>query len=813
MKQLQCASLFRLSLRVVYGRWRHKRLLFLLMTVCIAAVLFPTAVFLLFQSVSFASAQETYGIYDFLVTDLSQMETGQIKAEQDVAQSALMYMESYRDPIHQFDASVVYGDESLFSGLLSYCLAEGRMPRTSTEVLCDTAFSQAYPDAIQNQQVQIGGAYYEIVGTFYLKEETNHSTVYQPAFFLLFSACPAEAFPISLLMESHTESQKEICRQAKQLQDQYLLDDTQISLNTLALDTAFMAGDGGIAQPYNRILQTAVGVFASLAAALLLFLLRLSVKPIQQDAAVYAAVGISVATLWQGLMLCTVCMLSGGLIVSALAMVSLFAVYLFANDLPVGVHIIHSLPALWYAAGFTIMVTMAAAIVFWLIPQRRIAVALKNAASVRIGKSRQQAYSCLDDVKLPWLALAKQTRSVHPCLHCLSVTVLVIAFGMFSMGIYLTGFLHLSVPTVRYDYQITYQYRNWMSALTGSKSIAASYQRLLCQDGLEIYSYYVTSYPVQLYTHQISEEYRSFRSEQSTEYAEIFRSGANRLYSDDFLIIGATAQDLQKLYGITCDGIPSGTCIAVENTMPIQQQEIPVDMPIGTQLYVQCNYGMNADSLTLTVTETAESIAYQDNTFANLPMIVINEKDFRQLVPIDYPQQLFVNTEDSALLQQIVREDAELRLVDLSEKRQETKRIKWSVILFSCQLFVMLLLVIAISCFLMLQHHTERSKGQYAMLKAIGFQDQTICFMSIYDLLHLWRQGIVFGSMFAAAGCFILWLVIHQDNSVYIPFDFSLREWILPAVALTLAMAAAAVPILQTVRKLPVPETLNREQT
>ena len=394
----------------------------------------------------------------------------------------------------------------------------------------------------------------------------------------------------------------------------------------------------------------------------------------------------------------------------------------------------------------------------------------------------------------------------------LSVAVIALSVCLPVSMLYLFSTFNTNSAQELYDFQIQFSFLDNMESITGSKRLEQSYAMLKELPDAEIFPFFTEGVQAVMKKNDVSEAYRNYRSAHSTEYQKQFAMHSSAVYEEQILLIGTDPDTLKRMFGVTSypDGIPSGECIVVDQIMSQNAGKVSVGVQTGTQITLKPNFFCN-ESRRFTVSGIAPKLPFYDSAYDGMILLLLNEQDYQNYNSILYPTSLYINASDPERLENFIEEQPEMRLADLRETRKIAIETKLLIMTVGIGILIGLLAIICICCYFVLQDQTDRMRGQYAMMQAVGVPFQKISFIQQYSILNLYWKSIVIGIFFSIAACFGIWIMMRESNTFFADFSLKWSQILLSCLIIGIAFMIIAIPLHKLLRTNNILDALHKE--
>ena len=752
-----------------------------------------------------------YGSFDVRFDGLSLAETEKLLRDTAATDSARMWYETLPDFIGDRNANILYAEPNLLDGISDYTLHDGRMPAAENEILCDTVFRTAYPERIEQDTVRLGEKTYRIVGSFVSKSNESYDFLYTPQFLVRFDAASYQQAQSTLLMQVSGETQAERFRQIQDVITRNHIA-AEAFYNASALGSAFMQPDGKPEPLFLSIYRGIMLLLTGIGSVFAVLCFWLSLQNLRCEIQIGNAVGISKKDLQTAAVSVILRIVLNGILLAVLLSLAVTGIGCRYMQMPFPATVCRNLPQYGIALlPFILSMTAAALLTGKLFPEN-IAAALGNRSQIRTGRRIYQKQSILEHTRIPFIRIAKQNDQLRPLQKILSVSVIALSVCLPVAMLYLFSTFYSGSAQELYDFQIRYSFLNSMESITGSKQLAQSYENLKALPDTEIFPFYTECVRAVLKKNDVSEAYRNYRSAHSAEYQKMFMLHSSAAYEEQVLLVGTDPDTLQRMFGVTGypDGIPSGQCIVVDQIMSRNAGKVSVGMQTGTQIALKPNF-FCTEQRKFQVAAVAPKLPFYDSAYDGVIMLLLNEQDYQDYNPIPYPTSLYVNASDPELLERFTEEQPEMRLADLREMRRIALETKLLILLTGAGILTGLLAIVCICCYFVLQEQTERMRGQYAMMQAVGVPFRKVSLIQLYSVIDLYRKAAVTGVLLSIAACFGIWIIVRESRAYYGDFAVKWPHILLACAAVGLAFAVTAVPLHLKLRRMNIPDSLHQE--
>lgn len=796
---------------MIHRKWKKKGLLTAL--ICLFFFLLAAVPVLIHSAQEHLYRRNTklYGSYDVTYEGLSIEDAEKLRNDAAVTDSVRMWYDVIPDFIGDKYANILYADPSLLGGISNYTLHDGRLPVTKNEILCDTIFRTAYPDLIKQDSVKLGDKTYQIVGAFVSKSNESYDAIYTPLFIGRFDDASYQQAQSMLMLRFSGETQ------SKRFQSiQNFIARNQIaaqeSYNYTALGSAYMQPDGKLEPFFLTVYRVVMLLLTGIGCVFIVLCFWLSLQNLRREIQISSAVGIAKKDLQKGLISVMLRIVLIGILIAvllSLAVIGICCRYMQISLLEASCSLLlqFGIALLPFVLSMVIMILLTGK----LFP-KNIAAALGNRSQIYTGRRVYKAKSILERAKFPFLRIAEQNNILRPMQKFLSVAVIALSVCLPVSMLYLFSTFNTNSAQELYDFQIQFSFLDNMESITGSKRLEQSYAMLKELPDTEIYPFFTEGVQAVMKKNDVSEAYRNYRSAHSTEYQKQFAMHSSAVYEEQILLIGTDSDTLQRMFGVTGypDGIPSGECIVVDQIMSQNAGKVSVGVQTGTQITLKPNFFCN-ESRRFTVSGIAPKLPFYDSAYDGMILLLLNEQDYQDYNSILYPTSLYINASDPERLENFIEEQPEMRLSDLRETRRIAIETKLLIMTVGIGILIGLLAIICICCYFVLQDQTDRMRGQYAMMQAVGVPFQKISFIQQYSILNLYWQSIVIGIFLSIAACFGIWIMMRESNTFFDDFSLEWSQILLPCLVIGIAFMVIAIPLHMMLRRMNMLASLSQE--
>ncbi len=807
-KEIGISEMLRCMIR---RKWKKKGLLTAL--ICLFFFLLAAVPVLIHSAQEYLYRRNTklYGSYDITYEGLSFEDAEKLKSDAAVKDSVRMWYDVIPEFIGDKNANILYAESSLLDGISNYTLHDGRLPAAENEILCDTVFRTAYPDMIENDSVKLGEKTYQIVGTFASKSNETYDSIYTPLFIARFDNAEYQQAQSMLMLQFSGDTQS---RRFGQIQDFLARNhiSAQESYNYTALDGAFMQPDGKLEPFFLTVYRGVMLLLTGIGCVFIVLCFWLSLQNLRREIQISSAVGIAKKDLQKGLISVMLRIVLTGILIAVLLFLVVIGICCRYMQMPFSEAVSSMLPQFGIALlPFVLSMAVIILLTGKLFP-KNIAAALGNRSQIYTGRRVYKEKSILDRAKFPFLRIAEQNNILRPMQKFLSVAVIALSVCLPVSMLYLFSTFNTNSAQELYDFQIQFSFLDNMESITGSKRLEQSYAMLKELPDAEIFPFFTEGVQAVMKKNDVSEAYRNYRSAHSTEYQKQFAMHSSAVYEEQILLIGTDPDTLQRMFGVTgyADGIPSGECIVVDQIMSQNAGKVSVGIQTGTQITLKPNFFCN-ESRRFTVAGIAPKLPFYDSVYDGMILLLLNEQDYQNYNSILYPTSLYANTSDPRRLEKFIEEQPEMRLADLREARRIAVETKLLIMAVGIGILSGLLAIICICCYFVLQDQTDRMRGQYAMMEAVGVPFRKISFVQLYSVLSLYWKSIVIGILLSIAACFGIWIMMRESNTFFADFSVKWTQILLTCLVIGLAFAVIAIPLHRLLRKNSILDALQQE--
>ena len=278
------------------------------------------------------------------------------------------------------------------------------------------------------------------------------------------------------------------------------------------------------------------------------------------------------------------------------------------------------------------------------------------------------------------------------------------------------------------------------------------------------------------------------------------------------MLVGTDPDTLRRMFGVNDypDGVPSGQCIVVDQVMSKNAGRVSVGIQTGTQITLKPNY-FCTESRNFQVAAIASKLPFYDGIYEGMILLLLNEQDYQDYNSILYPTSLYVNTSDPVQLESFIAEQPEMRLVDLRETRRIALETKLLILLVGIGILNGMLAIVWVCCYFVLQDQTERMRGQYAMMQAVGIPFRNIAFINIYSIVDLYCKSVVIGVLLSIMSCFGIWIMIRESNTYFADFAVNWWQILLPCIVIGVAFGVIVLSLHTMLRRMNILNSLHQE--
>lgn len=804
-------GIFPMLRSMIRRKWRKKGLPITL--VCLLFFLLATAPILLgtIQEYLYRRTLQVSGSFDCRYEELSLEDTEKLRCDPAVTNSARMWRETIRKWKDDISAEILYAEPSLFGDISSFALLDGRLPETEDEILCERTFRKAYPDLAEQGSVQIGSRTYQIVGTFVPEPQQFSNMVHTPLFAAKFDAASYQPKTGQILLQLSEDTQPERFAAIQALSKRNQIS-VAASYNNTALEQALMQPNGNLEPLLYTIYKSIMLVLTVIGCIFIVLCFWLSLQNLRREIQISSAVGIPKRYLVLSMITVIVEMVLVGIAIAAVLSLGTIAICCRCVQFPFFVTIGKNRTE--YASAllpFLPTTAMIIAMTDRFFP-RDLAPALGNRGQIHASRRVYKSKSILARTKLPFLRIAKQNDQLHPMQKFLSVSVIAFSVCLPVSILFLFNTFDSSSAEGLYDYEVKYDYFDVMESMLGSDRVAQSYADLKKQPNTEVFPFFTSVEQATMQKSDVSKAYRNYQSAISKEYQVQFVQSASATYDESLLLVGTDSDTLQRMFGVRNfpDGIPTGQCIVVDELMSDNAGSISVGIKTGTQITLKPNW-QYAETRSFTVAAVAKDLPFFERVYEGMIVVLMNEQDYLNYNPIPYPTSLYVNTTDPAQLEAFIAQQPEMHLVDLRERRKVERDATLLITSVGVGLLSALLAIVLVCCYFVLQDQTERMRGQYAMMQAVGIPSGKITWVHLYSIIALYCKSMVVGVLLSIASCFGVWLMIRKDSSYRAGFAIHWLQMLLPCAVIGVAFGIIAVASNKMIQRMDILDSLHQE--
>ena len=796
---------------MIRRKWKKKGLLTAL--ICLFFFLLAAVPVLIHSAQEYLYRKNTklYGSYDVTYEGLSIEDAEILRNDTAVTDSARMWYDVIPDFIGDKYANILYADASMLGGISNYTLHDGRLPAAENEILCDTIFRTAYPDMIEHDSVKLGEKTYQIVGAFVSKSNENYDSIYTPLFIAGFDSAKYQQSQGMLMLQFSGKTQ------SKRFQSiQNFIARNQIaaqeSYNYTALGSAYMQPDGKLEPFFLTVYRVVMLLLTGIGCVFIVLCFWLSFQNLRREIQISSAVGIAKKDLQKGLISVMLRIVLTGILIAVLLSLVVIGICCRYMHMPFSATMCSNLKQ-YGIALLPFILSMAVMILLTgKLFSENIAAALGNRSQIYTGRRAYKEKSILERARFPFLRIAEQNNILRPMQKFLSVAVIALSVCLPVSMLYLFSTFNTNSAQELYDFQIQFSFLDNMESITGSKRLEQSYAMLKELPDTEIYPFFTEGVQAVMKKNDVSEAYRNYRSAHSTEYQKQFALHSAAVYEEQILLIGTDPDTLQRMFGVTGypEGIPSGECIVVDQIMSQNAGKVSVGIQTGTQITLKPNF-FCSERRRFTVAGIAPKLPFYNSFYDGMILLLLNEQDYHDYNSILYPSSLYVNTSDPQRLEKFVEEQPEMRLADLREERRIATETQLLIMAVGIGILIGLLAIICICCYFVLQDQTDRMRGQYAMMQAVGVPFRKISFVQLYSILSLYWKSIVIGVLLSIAACFGIWIMMRESNTFFADFSVQWVQILLPCLAIGIAFMIIAIQLHSLLRNNDILDSLHQE--
>lgn len=796
---------------MIRRKWKKRGLLIIL--ICLFFFLLATVPILigLTQEYLYQRNIQLFGRFDVSYEGLSLEETEKMRSDPAVTDSVRMWYDMIPGFIGDKYANILYAEPTLLDGISSFTLYEGRLPSAENEILCDTIFRTAYPDLIERDCVRLGEKTFQIVGTFVSSSNETYHTLYTPLFIAGFDASSYQQAQSMMLLQFSGDTQS---KRFMEIQDFIARNHigAQESYNYTALEGAFMQPDGKPEPFLGTVYRGIMLLLTGIGCIFVVLCFWLSLQNLRREIQISSAVGISKKDLLQGIVSVILQIVLTGILIATL--LSLSAIGICCQYMQI------SFPATVYRNllqyGIALLPFILSMINIVLLTgqlfPKNIAAALGNRSQIRTSRRVYKEKSILERTKLPFIRIAKQNDQLRPMQKFLSVSVVALSVCLPVSILFLFSTFDTNSAEELYDFRIQFSFLDNMESIIGSKRLEQSYAKLKEQPDTEVFPFFTEVVQAVLKKNDVSEAYQNYQSARSAEYQKQFALHSSAFYDEQVLLVGTDPDTLRRMFGVNDypDGIPSGQCIVVDQIMLKNAGKVSAGIQTGRQITLKPNYYCT-ETRCFEVAAIAPELPFYDNVYEGMILLLLNEQDYQNYNSILYPTSLYVNTSDLAQLESFIAEQPEMRLVDLRETRKIALETKLLIMLVGIGILSGLLAIVWGCCYFVLQDQTERMRGQYAMMQAVGIPFRNVTLINIYSIIDLYCKSIVIGVLLSITSCFGIWIMIRESNTYFADFAVNWRQILLPCTAIGVAFGLIAISLHMMIRHMNILNSLHQE--
>lgn len=797
--------------RMIHRKWKKKGLLTAL--ICLFFFLLAAIPVLIQSAQEYLYRQNTklYGRYDIAFEGLSFEDAEKLKSDAAVTDSVRMCYDVIPEFIGEKNANIIYAEPSLLDGISNYALHDGRMPAADNEILCDAVFRTAYPDLIEHDSVKLGKKTYRIVGTFISKSNENFDSLYIPLFLAAFDPASYRQEQSMMLLQFSGNTQTKRFQAIQQFLVRNRIAAHE-SYNYTALSGAYMQPNGKPEPFILTVYRSIMLLLTGIGCVFIVLCFWLSLQNLRREIQISSAVGIAKKDLQKGMISVMLRIVLSGILIAVVLSIAAIGIGCRFMQMPLSEAVSSMLPRF----GIAILPFVLSSAVMILLSGKlfpeNIAAALGNRAQIYTGRRVYKEKSILDRAKFPFLRIAEQNNILRPMQKFLSVAVIALSVCLPVAMLYLFSTFNTSSAQGLYDFQVQFSFLDNMDSITGSRRLEQSYAMLKALPDTEIYPFFTECVQAVMKKNDVSEAYRNYRSAHSTDYQKQFALHSSAVYDEQILLVGTDSDTLQRMFGVTGypDGIPSGECIIVNQIMSQNAGKVTVGIQTGTQITLKPNFFCN-ESRRFTVSGIAPKLPFYDSVYDGLIIMLMNEQDYQKYNSILYPTSLYLNTSDPEQLESFIAAQPEMRLADLREARRIALETKLLIMAVGIGILAGLLAIICICCYFVLHDQTDRMRGQYAMMQAVGVPFRKVSLIQQYSILNLYWKSIIAGIILSIAACFGIWIMMRESNTFFADFSVNWMQILLPCLAIGIAFMVIAIPLHIMLRRMNTLSALSQE--
>ncbi len=754
---------------------------------------------------------QLYGRFDVSYEGLSLDETEIMRSDPAVTDSVRMWYDVIPGFIGDKYANILYAEPTLLNGISNFTLHEGRLPSAENEILCDTIFRTAYPDMIEHDLVKLGEKTFQIVGTFASESDETYHTLYTPLFIAGFDASSYQQAQSMMLLQFSGDTQSKRFLEIQNFIARNHIT-AQESYNHTALGGAFMQPNGKPEPFLGTVYRGIMLVLTGIGCIFVVLCFWLSLQNLRREIQISSAVGISKKDLLQGLVSVILQIVLTGVSIATLLSLTVIGICCRYMQIPFPATVCRNLPQYAIALLPVLLCMMIIILLTGKLFPKNTAAALGNRSQIRTSRRVYKEKSILERTRIPFIRIAKQNDQLRPIQKFLSVSVVALSVCLTASILFLFSAFDTNSAEELYDFRIRYSFLDNMESIIGSKRLEQSYAKLKEQSDTEVFPFFTEVVQAVLKKNDVSEAYRDYQSARSTEYQKQFALHSSAFYDEKVLLVGTDPDTLRRMFGVNDypDGVPSGQCIVVDQVMSKNAGRVSVGIQTGTQITLKPNY-FCTESRDFQVAAIASKLPFYDGIYEGMILLLLNEQDYQDYNSILYPTSLYVNTSDPVQLESFIAEQPEMRLVDLRETRRIALETKLLILLVGIGILNGLLAIIWVCCYFVLQDQTERMRGQYAMMQAVGIPFRNIALINIYSIVDLYCKSVVIGVLLSIMSCFGIWIMIRESNTYFADFAVNWWQILLPCIVIGVAFGVIILSLHTMLRRMNILNSLHQE--
>lgn len=720
-------------------------------------------------------AQERYGAYQFCVLDQNISTLKEISLEKDVKESCIVTTEQI-----SWDYGEIYvyhGDETIFQ-MMPYQLIKGRFPTKENEILCDGNFLQqlgvTQEELLQEPSISVEGKQYKICGQIYKNADETNSYINE--YDVIMS--PQENVKNGdIYVQTNAVDYKNVKAEwikKYQIQEGYLYDNEAL-LSYVGMNDAgdFTGMKSGILFLLKALLYIAVFLFLS-------FLFVLCRKKYEDIEEVLHILGISRYVSNMIFLL-----LEGIIFVISYFLLGMVNIYHAGSMLMIAVLIF----------VFTAFSDMAAFIKNKAILHQEKTRWQRNKISEQKGnrkrenkreqksqhKSRQEI-SVLLHSKNIYRSVARQNRMRQRGRNGIFVFLSVLGIVVLSTASYCLNLIYKTVDEKNYDYQLEFKYKDMMELETGKEEYEQLYKKIMEEtEAYEAFPLFYDMLYVKIDKENISKEQKDYLRKTSQSFLSEEHNINKDSYTLQIMILSGDLEELKQMFQMDfkTKQLQPKECIAISRIKNISGKMYENGMKKESCITANILLGEDMTAYHIKIKETSKYINMFLSEGYDLPVVILNQEDFKKITRKNYPPMLFVNGEREKVNQELLGLPGVV-LTDLNQERQEIQSIKKENQIYIQMFYLVFFLVICVQMVIILYDQYFSFKKPYAYLYTIGLSENQIFRIYGYQNISLVKRVLIWGSVFS----FLLTYVIRfiWGSEIYIKYSIPWKEIGIPVV-------------------------------